>query len=206
MAGRDPDSESDRDFGPPPGPALDPKRGAEPWTDLGLARGTVVLRDHRESWHVAFEREAARLRDLLGDRALAVKHVGSTAVRGLPAKPVVDLSVAVDSLAVARDCVPALRRAGYERRPDTVPDRLFLARGPRDARTHYLTLTPLDSGTWRDHLDLRAYLRGRPDARERYGRVKRELAARHANDRAAYTAAKGGFVERLLAEARGAAR
>ncbi|WP_254536570.1 GrpB family protein [Halomarina litorea] len=174
--------------------------GSEP--QLGLARGTVELVDHRESWHDAADREADRLRDLLGERALAIGHVGSTAVRELAAKPILDLSVAVGSLAVARDCVPLLEPAGYDHRPDDpVPDREFLARGSQDSRTHYLTLTPLGSGTWCDHLAFRDHLREHPETRRRYERVKRELAVR-CTDRAAYTEAKSGFVERVLRDAR----
>jgi GrpB-like predicted nucleotidyltransferase (UPF0157 family) len=170
---------------------------------LGLPRGTVSILEYDERWPRLFAAEAARLRDVLGERALAVEHVGSTAVPGLPTKPVLDLSVAVESLVVARECVPVLEPLGYEHRVnDGVSDRLFLARGPEDCRTHYLSLTPEGSECRRDHLDFRDYLRADPDRRDVYAALKRDLAVAHPGDRVTYTAAKAAFIRETLALAR----
>lgn len=165
---------------------------------LGLERGTVELVSHRHAWAEAYEREAARLQERLGDRLLAVEHVGSTAVEGLDAKPVVDLLGVVADLGAARDLRPTLADAGYEHREESVPDRLFFAKGPREARTHYLSLCERGSDCYRDQVLFRDYLRANPETRDAYCRLKRELAERYPEDRASYTAEKASFVEGVI--------
>lgn len=169
---------------------------------VGLERGTVEIEDHREAWHREYEAEVERLQSIAGDRLRDFEHVGSTAVRGLAAKPVIDLAAVVADLDVARELVPVLEDAGYEHRPDTgVPDRVFLAKGPRAERTHYLSLAERDSEYLREALAFRDHLRENPETRREYEALKRELAAANPEDRAAYTEAKSEFVERVLARA-----
>lgn len=168
---------------------------------LGLARGTVELRAHRPEWHTAYASEAARLRERLGDRLCGIEHVGSTAVEGLPAKPVVDILGLVADLKTARELVSSLSAAGYEHRPGDVSGRVFLAKGPPSDRSHYLSLTPAGGRVHREQVAFRDYLRAHPRTAARYARLKRELAARYPEDRDGYTAAKGPFVADVLATA-----
>lgn len=168
---------------------------------VGLERGTVELVPHDEEWEQLFEQEADRLRSALGDRALAVEHVGSTAIEGIVAKPILDILVAVEDLGEPED-YPELEELGYTYRPnDGVDDRLFFARGPEDDRTQYLSITEVGSETHTEQLAFRDYLREHPQAAERYARVKLELAERYPDDRDAYTAAKSGFVQAILERA-----
>jgi GrpB-like predicted nucleotidyltransferase (UPF0157 family) len=165
---------------------------------LGLARGAVDLRTHRSEWHAAYANEADRLRGLLGDRLRGVEHVGSTAVEGLPAKPVVDILGLVADIGTARELVASLTDAGYEHRPGDVSGRAFLAKGPPSSRTHYLSLAPVGGRVHREQVAFRDYLRTNPETAARYARLKRELAARYPEDRDRYTAAKEPFVADVL--------
>lgn len=172
-------------------------------TTVGLARGTVELRPHRPEWKHRYEAEVDRLEAVAGDRLLGFEHVGSTAVEGLVAKPILDLLALVADLDEATDLVGVLEDHGYEYRPnDDVAGRLFFAKGPRSNRTHYLSLCERDSDCYREQVAFRDYLRANPDVATEYGRLKRELADAHPDDRASYTARKGEFVERVLAAAR----
>jgi GrpB-like predicted nucleotidyltransferase (UPF0157 family) len=181
----------------------------EPWANapdppdsLGLARGTVDLVDHREAWHAAFERERERLQATLGADAVAIAHVGSTAVRGLLAKPILDVAVGVPDLDTARAHRDrgTLADLGYAyRETDAVADRLFFARGPPTRRTHYVSLTPVDGATFREQVAFRDALRANADLRSEYADLKRELAGAHAEEREQYTTQKSAFVERVLA-------
>jgi GrpB-like predicted nucleotidyltransferase (UPF0157 family) len=168
---------------------------------LGLERGTVALAERHDAWRRAYRAEAERLRGVVGSEVDGFEHVGSTAVPGVPAKPVVDLLALVPDRDAARALVPTLERHGYEHRPGDVDGRVFLARGPPAARTHYLAVCPADGAYHRRTTTFRDHLRATPGRAAAYATLKRRLAARFPDDRAAYTAAKGPFVERMLAEA-----
>jgi len=170
---------------------------------LGLERGKVLVVPYRPGWKSAFRREAALLRSTFGGAVLGVEHIGSTAVEGMAAKPIIDLMCAVAGLDGARAFRPRLEALGYEYRPDeAVPDRLFFAKGPRERRTHHLSLTEPGSTFYEEKLLFRDYLRTHASAAEEYRRLKAGLAGRHASDRASYTEGKRAFVERILALAR----
>jgi len=169
---------------------------------VGLDRERVRVEPYDPAWKEAYERERRRLADLIGDDVLGFEHVGSTAVEGLPAKPVIDLLAVVDDIDAARDLVPVLEANGYEYRPK--PDeseRLHCAKGPPEDRTHYLKLVERDSTFHRETVAFRDHLRANPAAAERYAARKRELAERYADDRDAYTEAKAAFVEDVLSDA-----
>ena|SRR5690242_630999 len=165
---------------------------------LGLPRGNVQLAPYDTEWKSQFEREAVLLRSTLGDRVLRVEHIGSTSVRGMIAKPI-DLMCVVSN-GVSTALPQQLERLGYEYRANgSTHDRLFFAKGPHDCRTHYLSITELDSQFYKEKLAFRDYLRAHPDAVHKYCRLKQQLAARFASDRASYTEGKRGFVDEILA-------
>lgn len=170
---------------------------------VGLRRGSVLLVPHRPEWRELFEEEAARLRSALRDSILCVEHVGSTAIEGMAAKPLIDVVAAVERLDEARSLVPVLEELDYEHRGDGgVRGRIFLAKGPRTRRTHHLSLTEPTSGHWRNSLLFRDYLRTHPKAAGEYRDLKRELARKYPDDRERYTAGKDRFVERTIETAR----
>ncbi|ELZ95994.1 GrpB family protein [Haloferax sulfurifontis] len=177
-----------------------------PSPSLGLARGTVELAAHDPRWREAYEREVERLRPRLGgaggDDSVRFEHVGSTAVPGLAAKPIVDLLVLVSDLDDAEGVARALEAAGYEERPDDdVPDRRFFVRGPPGRRTHYLSVTEVGSDCHREQVTFRDALRADDDLAAEYERHKRRLTEAHPDDRSRYTNAKASFVESVLDDA-----
>ena len=169
---------------------------------LGLQSGTVRLVPYDPRWAVLFEQTAGELRDALGSAALAVHHVGSTAVPGLTAKPILDLLVAIPDFAHGTALVPRLGALGYEFRPhEETPDRHFFRRRSGTTRTHHLSLAEPGSHYHRVTLAFRDALRADPDLAERYGRLKRRLADEFPRDREGYIAGKTEFVTRALATA-----
>lgn len=154
-------------------------------------------------WPRLFDAEAARLRAIIpADLLLDIDHIGSTAVPGMPAKPIIDIQATVTDLEAARTrLVDPLEAAGYTFRadnPDT--DRLFFVKGlPPSAprRTHHLHIMEAGPGALR-HVAFRDILRDQPDVARRYAALKRDLAARFRHDRKAYTEAKGQFIEAAL--------
>lgn len=169
---------------------------------LGLDRTVVRVVPYQAAWAELFAREAARLREALGERVLAVEHVGSTSVPGLAAKPILDLAASVPSLAGAVDLVPALRRLGYQHKADPeLPERLYFVKGSPEHRTHHLSLAEPGSRFWRQHLLFRDVLRANPALAAEYARLKHHLAARHSADRLAYGAGKQAFIDAAIARA-----
>ena len=157
-------------------------------------------------WPQRFQDEAARLRTVIpGDLLIGLDHIGSTAIPGIPAKPIIDVLAAVTDLQAARErLVEPLAQAGYAFWDDNpATDRLFFVKGlPPSAprRTHHLHIMELGATT-RRHLAFRDYLRAHPEEAARYAGLKATLAERYRDDREAYTEAKTAYVERVLAKA-----
>lgn len=171
-------------------------------SSLGLARGRVELVSHDPAWREAYEREVRRLRAELDASVCGFEHVGSTAVPGVAAKPVVDMLLLVPALDATDGLAGELGALGYDERPsDGVRDRRFFARGPPARRTHYLSVTEAGSDCHRQQVTFRDALRSDPDLAAEYDRLKRELAAATPNDRATYTDSKSSFVRSVLADA-----
>jgi GrpB-like predicted nucleotidyltransferase (UPF0157 family) len=157
----------------------------------------VVVADYDDSWPEQYEELRELLAATLGSAAVAIEHVGSTAVPGLAAKPVIDIDVALADYSSAHELRPALEAAGFRR---TVtgdnPDRQWYVRDVGDQRICHLSLTYLDSETWLSHRALLDRLRADPAARREYADLKKRLAAANLEPEA-YSLAKTEVIERL---------
>jgi len=165
---------------------------------------SVVIVAYDPRWPALYEEEKRLLRDLLGDALVAIEHIGSTAVPGLGAKPIIDIMAAVRRLADAEACIPALAAVGYEYAPEfetIIPERRFFRKGPPGCRTHHLHIVEVTSEFWDHHLLFRDYLRAHPAVAEEYLQLKKRLAVRFAGDRASYTEAKSDFILGVVAKA-----
>jgi GrpB-like predicted nucleotidyltransferase (UPF0157 family) len=168
----------------------------------GDAPITIVSYD--SAWPDLFERERAAIADTIGDWIVGgIEHVGSTAVPGLAAKPVIDVMVGVESLETSRTAVSRLATIGYLYAPYRADVMHWLCKPSVALRTHHLHLVPFGSELWSERLSFRDYLRSHPHTAAEYASLKRMLADRHRDDREAYTEAKGPFVARVVALARG---
>lgn len=173
---------------------------------IGLKRGSVELREYSEEWPRLFEHEKQLLTKALGDSILGVEHVGSTAIPGIPAKPILDIKMGISTLddASIDDLIAPLAELGYEHIPErSFPDRRLFVKGSEDNRTHHLSVVEMGNPTgWENPILFRDYLRRNAKAREEYAALKRKLAAAHAEDRAQYTDSKGQFIQAVIKEAR----
>jgi GrpB-like predicted nucleotidyltransferase (UPF0157 family) len=167
---------------------------------LGLRRGSVQLVPYNPAWATLFEAERARLHHALHPDALDIQHIGSTAVPGLAAKPILDLGIAVADEAIVTTCVPRLTALGYAYQGYRGADQgHFFDLGPEHHLTHYLHMLLISDSGWWNYLRFRDYLRAHPAARDTYQQLKRDLATQYAADRAAYSAAKATFIQDILA-------
>ena len=166
----------------------------------------IEIVDYDPRWPLLFDEEARRLRAAL-DPSLIVglEHFGSTAVPGLSAKAIIDILVAVRSLAAAQATfVEALRKLNYVYWADNPKkDRLFFVKGMPPfgtKRSHHVHVTELHGEMWQ-RLAFRDYLRVHPEEAEIYERLKRRLAVEHQTDREAYGDAKSAYVESVMRKA-----
>jgi GrpB-like predicted nucleotidyltransferase (UPF0157 family) len=146
--------------------------------------------------------ELRRLDDALGGVAVRLEHVGSTAVPGLAAKPILDLQLSVAAIEPRARYVGPLERLGYLFVPSPEsPDHHFFARPPERPRSYHLHVCEAGGHHELRHLAVRDFLRAHDDEAAEYAAVKRAAAARHPQDRLAYMSSKDPYVARLEARA-----
>jgi len=168
----------------------------------GQSRDQVRIRlvDYRVEWPAFYEREVVRIRAALGERVLLLEHVGSTAVPGLAAKPVIDVCLAVADPAVEAEYVSALEEVGYVlriREPEWFQHRLFNGT-ETSVNVHVFGLgAPEITGMVR----FRDRLRSNPEDRQLYGQTKAILAAQMWPSVQHYADAKSDVIQRIMARA-----
>jgi GrpB-like predicted nucleotidyltransferase (UPF0157 family) len=162
--------------------------------------GPIEIRDYDPEWPTWFAAEEGSVRSVLGDRVLLLEHVGSTAVPGLPAKPLIDMAMELADTADEPAYVPDLEVAGYVlriREPDWFEHRVF--KGPdRDINLHVF---PAGCDEVRRMILFRDWLRAHEDDRVLYAGAKRELAARQWKYMQQYADAKTAVVAEIMARA-----
>jgi GrpB-like predicted nucleotidyltransferase (UPF0157 family) len=179
---------------------------------MKLSNTAGMLETHSPHWSVEFADLRAIYLGELGALAIEVEHVGSTAVPGLLAKPILDIDVVISGYDVFADVVSVLSRIGYSHNGDQgIPQREAFKplddcvphTTPRRAwMKHHLYVCPAQSPELRRHLRFRDALRASPELCVRYERIKRDLAARSHGDRKRYAQLKeaecGGFFAEIL--------
>jgi GrpB-like predicted nucleotidyltransferase (UPF0157 family) len=160
----------------------------------------VEIVPYDPAWESLFAVEADRLRAALESEAIVgIEHFGSTAVPGLAAKPIIDILIAVHSLARAKTSmvrpIIALGYVYWAENPK--PDRMFFVKGMPPygvRRTHHVHITEPNGEMWQRRLAFRDYLRANADEARRYEALKHDLAARYPTDREQYTDAKSAYL------------
>ena len=178
---------------------------ARDWLSRAIVRAkrkTVEVRicDYQEQWPKQFSSIERELREKVGSLVLFIEHIGSTAVPGLAAKPIVDIDVAIAAADKFYAVKERLEQFGYiHRGPCGVPDREFF-RCVIDLPVHHLCVCVFGARPLREHLCFRDALRRNPQVAAEYARLKRMLADRYRSDRDGYTEAKTGFIRSILAD------
>ena len=174
---------------------------------LGLKRGTVSILPHDPKWVLEGERYIGELREILGDIAIDIRHVGSTSIPAIPAKPIIDIALAVQDPDDIMPMLEKLEASGYYLRPDSnTRGQLLLARGSLydgtgDLQTHFIHVVRVNRREGFDYLNFRSYLNVYREIAEKYAELKLRLARDHSTDRASYTAEKSDFIREILLKA-----
>jgi GrpB-like predicted nucleotidyltransferase (UPF0157 family) len=162
----------------------------------------IILEQPNPDWPDKFEKEARKLKELLGGENIArIEHIGSTAIPGLSAKPIIDIAIGVLSLRNATRFIPKLQKAGYtywDKNPKT--DRMFFVKGlpPNGPRSFHVHIMEIKGDEFPKRIFFRDYLRDHPEEVKKYDALKKKLADKYKEDREAYTEAKTEYISRIL--------
>ena len=175
---------------------------------LGLKRGTVALVPHEAAWEAEAARTIEKLKGILGNTAVDMQHVGSTAIPTICAKPIVDIAVAVRDFAEINAMQEELEAQGFYRRSWNDEDQELFACGSYydgigDKQTHFIHVVLANGAEWRNYLNFRDYLNANVAEAKAYEALKLSLAAANPEDagREKYTSGKHDFVREMLRKA-----
>jgi GrpB-like predicted nucleotidyltransferase (UPF0157 family) len=164
-----------------------------------MGEAPVEIVDYDAAWPESFRAERAMLEAVLKPwLAGAIEHVGSTAIAGMPAKPVIDIMAAVSDLVISRPAIEAVSKLGYVYFPYRTDIMHWFCKPSAAFRTHHLHLVPVGSRRWEECLAFRDAIRKDPALAKEYAALKIRLAMEFRFDREAYTEGKTPFVRRVL--------
>lgn len=176
---------------------------------IGLKRGSIMLCDHEKEWEIAAQNTISHLHNILGTVAKDIQHVGSTSIKSIKAKPIIDIAVAVDNFDEIIKLIPNLEREGFYYRPknDNDSQRLFACGSfyddTGDLQTHLIHVVLADSMEWINYINFRDYLNKNISVAKQYENLKLSLAEIFADDsnRKRYTSGKHDFITYTLRKA-----
>ncbi|MDQ0253553.1 GrpB-like predicted nucleotidyltransferase (UPF0157 family) [Evansella vedderi] len=152
---------------------------------------------YNEAWLIMFKEEENKLANIFEDELVALHHIGSTAVRGLQAKPIIDIMPVVRDIEKVDNYNQAMIEIGYEPRGENgIPKRRYFQKGG-DNRTHHVHIFQVGSEDITRHLAFREYLSTFPQVKKEYGELKQSLAQQFPYEIAAYIEGKDGFVKEM---------
>ena len=163
-------------------------------------RDVIEIVDYDPEWPNMYDKEQAILMKAFSQLHPHIEHIGSTAVPGLCAKPIIDIMVGLPALEGVVRYYPLVRPLGYVHvEQEDEGSRVFFRKGM--PRTHHLHVVAFGSEEWHSHLSFRELLRDDPDLRGRYADLKRRSAKMHREDREAYVRSKQGFIQDAVGRA-----
>lgn len=166
-----------------------------------LRRITVVPYDAR--WSDLFQEEADELTAMFGGEVVAIHHIGSTAIPGIHAKPIIDILVEVQDIERIDAFNQEMAERGYVPKGEFgIRGRRFFIKGTEESRTHHVHVFQTGDAEFERHLVFRDYLRAHPEEAQAYSRLKQELARRFPNDIDSYMAGKDDLIKATERKAR----
>ena len=171
---------------------------------IGLKRGTVKLIIHQEKWDNEANRTIKELKDFLGNVAIDIQHIGSTAIASIHAKPIIDIVIGVYNLIDIVPYIDVLKEKELIYRGNDVSNQILFVKGDfeKDIRTHHIHVVKWDGIEWNNYINFRDYLNAFPLKAKQYDNLKQGLANKFYNDRKQYTKEKQQLIDNFLIEAR----
>ncbi|MBO4459737.1 MAG: GrpB family protein [Clostridiales bacterium] len=168
---------------------------------IGLKRGLVEVVDHDPEWEEEAKLTIGKLDKILQGMAVDIQHVGSTAIKSICAKPIIDIAVGVRDLDKILEYNDALLAEGFIFRGEDIPGQYLYVLGDEDSRTHHIHVVKYDSTEWNNYINMRDYLNTHEEDAMRYSQLKESLALQYPSDRVKYTEMKSCLISEILNKA-----
>ena len=157
----------------------------------------MKLSSYSQQWKNLYEEEGIRIKDIVGDSAIDIQHIGSTAIPGMVAKPIIDIAVMLPSLDKAKDLIKPLATLGYNYdEPASSSERYFFRKG--EPVQYHLSLTAPNVSLWHRQILFRDYLISHPSMAKEYEELKVKLIEKDPTGRKDYLNEKSLFVQKVL--------
>lgn len=171
---------------------------------LGLKRGTVRLYPHNSEWERVAKETINFLNNILGDIVIGIEHIGSTSIKSISAKPIIDIVIGLKDVNTILSYIPILEKNGIIYRGEDVSCQLLFVMGDfeNDTRTHHIHIVKYGCTEWENYINFRDYLNDNPQKAQMYDNKKKELSLLYHDDRKAYTLGKQKLIFELLEEGR----
>lgn len=169
---------------------------------IGLKRGTVKLVSYQKEWSDNAKNIIQLLWQLLGDTVIDIQHVGSTAISSIHAKPIIDISVALNDLNDILPYIEKLDKQSIIFRGEIISGELLFVMGNNKIRTHHIHIVKWNGKEWNNYINFRDFLNAYPEKALLYDSYKQKLAIKFSNDRKKYTSGKEKIIRHLLNEAK----
>ncbi len=162
-----------------------------------MARKVKVVA-HDPNWSKLFKAEADEIAAILGPEAIAIHHIGSTAIPNISAKPIIDILVEVHDIEKIDDFDGEMIKLGYQPKGEFgIPGRRFFIKGDDSTRTHHVHIFQTGDPEVERHLDFRDYMIAHPQEAQAYNRLKEELVEKFPEDIESYMEGKDGFIKEI---------
>lgn len=169
--------------------------------EIGLKNGYVELVSSTLNWEKYYQSEEALLRKSLKEYLLKIEHVGSTSIKAIKAKPIIDILIVVKHTFNISKTDKLLIKLGYEKGLFQRKGEIFYLKSKDDIHTHYIHLVS-EKEDWERYILFRNYLNSNSDIATLYEKTKIKLAKKYHDNRKEYTASKESFVENILSKLR----
>ena len=171
---------------------------------IGLVKGTVSLEPHNSQWEILAKEIIEKLKNILGNDMVAAEHIGSTSIRKIYAKPIIDIAVGVTDFEKMMKHNDELKEVGIiYRREDHPGQHLYICGDlENNIHTHYIHVVIWGESAWNNYINMRDYLNANDEKAMEYSKLKVQLAKEYSNDRMKYTEGKQELIEKLLEEAK----
>jgi GrpB-like predicted nucleotidyltransferase (UPF0157 family) len=157
----------------------------------------MKLSPHSPNWKILYEKEIKKIREAIGDFINDIQHIGSTAIPGIAAKPIIDIAVMLSSLDKAKKLIKPLAEIGYEYdEPVSSSERYFFRKGK--PTKYHLSLTAPNVTFWQRQVLFRDYLIKYPEEAKKYEKLKLGMIKKDPTGRKSYLKAKAPYVQRIL--------